>query len=161
MLWGGRVMSGLFALFMLGASIAPKLLGMPVAEQTLATLGWPPGDAVMIGVIELSCLLLFLIPRTSHLGAVAMTALFGGAIATHIRAGSPLYSHVLFGLYLGIFMWGGLWLRDPGTRAVLPFRRRHPVRLQSAASLGAPHNQAASRHPDAGWWPERQQGTNP
>ena len=119
MLWTGRVMSGLFAVFMLGASVAPKLLGMPVAEQTLAGLGWPPGYSIMIGLIELSCTLLYLIPRTRVLGAVAMTALLGGAIATHIRAGSPLFSHILFGVYLGLFMWGGLLLRDARLRALL------------------------------------------
>ena len=122
MLWTGRVMSGLFALFMLGASVAPKLLGLPVAEQTLAGLGWPSGYSVMIGLIELGCTLLYLIPRTSVLGAVAMTALLGGAIATQIRVGSPLFSHILFGVYLGLFMWGGLWLRDPALRALLPGR---------------------------------------
>ena len=122
MLWAGRVLSGLFALFVLGASVAPKLLGMPVAEQTLAALGWSPGYAVMIGVIELTCVLLYLIPRTSFLGAVVMTALLGGAIATHVRAASPLLSHVLFGVYLGLFMWAGLWLRDPAVRALLPYR---------------------------------------
>src|SRR4051812_13631883 len=106
-------MSGLFALFMLGASVAPKLLEMAVGEQTLAELGWPPGYSTMIGLIELGCTLLYLIPRTSMLGAVAMTALLGGAIATQIRAGSPLFSHILFGVYLGLFMWAGLWLRDP------------------------------------------------
>lgn len=127
MLWAGRVLSGLFALFMLGASIAPKLLGMPVAEQTLATLGWPPGYAVMIGIIELSCVMLYLVPRTSFLGAVAMTALLGGAIATHIRAASPLFSHVLFGVYLGLFMWAGVWLRDPALRALLPYRSSRRV----------------------------------
>ncbi len=113
----------LFALFILAASVAPKLLGMPVAEQTLAALGWPPGHAVTIGVIELTCVLLYLVPRTSFLGAVAMTALLGGAIATHIRAASPLFSHVLFGVYLGLFMWAGLWLRDGAVRALLPYRR--------------------------------------
>ena len=111
-LWTGRAMTGVFALFMLGASIAPKLLGMPVAEQTLAQLGWPPGYAFMIGLIELACLLLYLIPRTSIFGAVLMMGLLGGAMATQVRAESPLFSHILFSLYLGLFMWGGLWLRD-------------------------------------------------
>ena len=68
--WIGRVLTGLFALFILGASVAPKLMGMAVAEETLAALGWPPGYATMIGVIELSCLLLYLFPRTSVVGAV-------------------------------------------------------------------------------------------
>ncbi len=119
-LWAGRILTGLFALFMLGASIAPKLLGLPVAEETLAQLGWPAGFAVKIGVLELLCLVLYLIPRTSVLGAVLMMGLLGGAMATQIRAGSPLFSHILFSVYLGLFMWGGLWLRDSRLRALFP-----------------------------------------
>ena len=118
--WTGRVLSGLFVLFMLGASIAPKLLGMDVAAQTLTDLGWPSGYVLMIGIFELAFVLLYLIPRTSVLGAVLMTALLGGAMATHIRVGSPLFSHVLFSIYLALFMWGGLWLRDPRLRALFP-----------------------------------------
>jgi len=69
---------------------------------------------------------------------VAMTALLGGAIATHVRAASPLFSHVLFGVYLGVFMWAGLWLRDPALRALLPYRgnRRSSTPLQLAQPLG-------------------------
>jgi hypothetical protein len=123
MLWTGRILTGLFALFMLGASIAPKLLGMPVAEETMAQLGWPRGYVLMIGLIELTLVVLYLIPRTSLLGAVLMMALLGGAMATQIRAGSPLFSHILFSIYLGLFMWGGLWLRDPRVRALFPIMR--------------------------------------
>lgn len=123
MLWTGRVLTTLFALFMLGASIFPKLTGMPVAEETLAALGWPAGYALMIGIIELAGVVLYLVPSTSLLGAVLMTGLLGGAMATQIRAASPLFSHVLFSLYLGALMWGGLWLRLPAVRAVLPFLR--------------------------------------
>ena len=119
--WTGRVLTALFALFMLGASIAPKLLGMPVAAETLTALGWPAGYVLMIGLFELTFLLLYLYPRTSVLGAVLMTALLGGAMATHIRVGSPLFSHVLFSIYLALFMWGGLWLRRPELRAIFPF----------------------------------------
>ena len=118
--WVGRVLTGLFALFMLGASIAPKLLGMPVAEETMAQLGWPAGFSFMIGLVGLTCLVLYLIPRTSLLGAVLMMGLLGGAMATQIRAQSPLFSHVLFSIYLGLFMWGGLWLRDQRLRALFP-----------------------------------------
>jgi hypothetical protein len=118
--WTGRALTGLFALFMLGASIAPKLLGMPVAGDTIAALGWPRDYVLMIGLFELTFTVLYLIPRTSVLGAVLMTALLGGAMATHIRAGSPLLSHTLFSIYLALFMWGGLWLRSPALRAVFP-----------------------------------------
>lgn len=117
----GYALTGLFALFMLGASIAPKLLGMPIAAETLVALGWPARYVLMIGLFELAFLVLYLIPRTSVLGAVLMTALLGGAMATQIRIGNPLFSHTLFGIYLALFMWGGLWLRSPALRSVFPF----------------------------------------
>ena len=124
MLWTGRVLTGVFALFMLGASVAPKLLGMPVAEETLVQLGWPPGYAVFIGLVELTCVVLYLIPRTSVLGAVLMMALLGGAMATKLRVESPLFTHTLFSIYLALFMWGGLWLRDPVVRSLSPYRSK-------------------------------------
>jgi hypothetical protein len=120
-LWAGRVLSALFVVFMLGASIAPKLLGMPVAGDTLEALGWSRDYVLMIGLLELAFVLLYLVPQTSVLGAVLMTALLGGAMATHIRVGSPLLSHTLFSIYLALFMWGGLWLRLPALRSVFPF----------------------------------------
>jgi hypothetical protein len=123
MLWTGRILSGVFALFMFGASIAPKLLGLPIAEETLAQLGWPAGFAFTIGLIELACVVLYLIPQTSVLGAVLMMAVLGGAMATQIRAGSPLFSHILFSVYLGLFMWGGLWLRYSRLRELFPLAR--------------------------------------
>ncbi|MDK1385758.1 DoxX family protein [Sinorhizobium sp. 8-89] len=137
MLWTGRILTGLFALFMLGASIAPKLLQMPVAEATMAELGWPAGYSFLIGLIELTCLVLYLIPRTSVLGAVMMMGLLGGAMATQIRAGSPLFSHILFSIYLGLFMWGGLWLRDQRLRALFPLAREPsaPPRSRDVAAL--------------------------
>jgi hypothetical protein len=123
-IWTGRALSGLFALFMLGASIAPKLLGMAVAGDTIEALGWPRDSVLMIGLFELAFVLLYLAPRTSVLGAVLMTALLGGAMATHIRVGSPLASHTLFSIYLALFMWGGLWLRSPALRAVFPLKTK-------------------------------------
>ena len=123
-IWTGRVLSGLFVAFMAGASIAPKLLGMPIAAQTIEALGWSADYVLMIGVLELTFVLLYLFPRTSVLGAVLMTALLGGAMATHIRVGSPLFSHTLFGIYLAFFMWGGLWLRLPALRSVFPLDTR-------------------------------------
>ena len=122
--WTGRVLTALFALFMLGASIAPKLLGMAVAAETIEPLGWSADYVLMIGLFELTFVLLYLYPRTAVLGAVLMTALLGGAMATHIRVGSPLFSHTLFGSYLAFFMWGGLWLRLPALRSVFPLDTR-------------------------------------
>jgi hypothetical protein len=122
--WTGRVLSGLFITFMAGASIAPKLLGMPVAAETIEALGWSADYVPMIGLLELTFVLLYLIPWTSVLGAVLMTGLLGGAMATHIRVGSPLLSHTLFSIYLALFMWGGLWLRHPVLRSIFPFDNR-------------------------------------
>ena len=119
----GWVLSGLFALFMLGASVTPKLLGMPVAEETMAALGWPTGYALPIGILELTLTLLYLYPRTNVLASVLFMGLLGGAMATQVRAGSPLFSHALFSVYLGLFMWGGLWLRDASLRKLFPVRR--------------------------------------
>lgn len=118
--WG---LSGLFALFMLGASAAPKLMGMAIASETMAQLGWPDAPILLIGSLELVLTLMFLFPPTAVLGAALMMALLGGAMVTQIRAGSPLYSHTLFSIYLGVLMWGGLILRDPRVRAVFPLNR--------------------------------------
>lgn len=119
----GWTLSALFALFMVGASVAPKLLGMPIAQETMAALGWPDAPILLIGLLELACTLLFLFPPTALLGSVLMMAILGGAMVTQIRAGSPLFSHTLFSIYLGIMMWGGLILRDARMRAVFPFAR--------------------------------------
>lgn len=115
----GRILSGIFVSFMLIASIAPKLVGASVADETLRALGWPDGYTLLIGVIELGCVLLYLVPRTSVLGAVLMMAVFGGAMATQIRVENPLFSHILFSIYLAVLMWGGLWLRDERLRRLL------------------------------------------
>ncbi len=118
----GWVLSGLFAAFLLVASAAPKLVGASVATDSMTQLGWPQGHTLMIGLIEVACVLLYLWPRTSVLGAVLAMGLLGGAMATQLRVGNPLFSHVLFSVYLGLFMWGGLWLRDPALRALFPLR---------------------------------------
>jgi len=122
--WVGRVMSALFVVFMLGASVFPKLSGMPIAEEIMQGLGWPPGYVFYIGILELVLTLLYAYRPTSVLGAVLFMGLLGGAMATNLRADQPLFSHTLFSVYLGLFMWGGLWLRDEKLRAVFPWRRK-------------------------------------
>ena len=119
----GWVLTGLFALFIAGASVVPKFFMPEIANATMDELGWPGGYVTMIGVMEAGLLILYLIPRTSLLGAVLFTGLLGGAMATQVRAEMPLWSHILFSLYLGAFLWGGLWLRSPWLRAVFPIRR--------------------------------------
>lgn len=122
MRWGGYILTGLFAAFM-AFDIVIKLIGLPIVAQTLADLGYPPGLGLAIGVMELILLLLYLFPRTAVFGAILLTALFGGTAATHLRAGSPLFSHILFGVYLAVIAWGGLYLRDAGLRRMIPWRR--------------------------------------
>jgi hypothetical protein len=96
---------------------------MPVAADTMAALGWPDAPVFWIGVMEAGLTLLFLWPRAALLGAILMMGVLGGAIVTQIRADSPLLTHVLFGVYLGSVMWGGLWLREPRLRALFPLSR--------------------------------------
>jgi hypothetical protein len=120
----GRVLSALFVLFMLGASAMPKLIGMPIAGDILEGLGWRPEYAFPIGVLEVTLTLLYIYRPTSVLGAVLFMGLLGGAIATNLRADQPLFSHTLFSIYLALFMWGGLWLRDEKLRALFPWRRK-------------------------------------
>jgi hypothetical protein len=124
LVWTGLVMSALFVLFMLGASVAPKLMGMPIAGDILEGLGWSREYVLPIGVAELIFTLLYAYRPTSVLGAVLFMGLFGGAMATNLRADQPLFSHTLFSLYLGLIMWGGLWLRDEKLRALFPWRRK-------------------------------------
>ena len=119
----GWALSWLFALFMLAGSVAPKLLGAQVAIRPMDALGWPAGFLALIGLIELTGTLLFLFPTTAVCGAILLTGLFGGAMASHLRVGSPMLSATLFGGYLGVIMWTALWLREGKVRAVLPFIR--------------------------------------
>ncbi|HEX7719285.1 MAG TPA: DoxX family protein [Woeseiaceae bacterium] len=115
----GWTLTVLVALFLLGASVAPKLMGATVAIDSLLALGWPTRYLLLIGIVELACVVLFIVPRTSLLGAVLMTGLLGGAMASHLRAESPLFSHTLFSIYLGLLVWVALLLRDADLRAYL------------------------------------------
>lgn len=115
----GWVMTGLLVLFLLGASALPKFLRAEAAIDSMTTLGWSPDSLLLIGVLEVILTLLFVIPQTSLLGAVLLTGLFGGAMGAHLRVGNPLFSHTLFTIYLGTFMWLSLWLRDERFRTYL------------------------------------------
>ena len=118
----GRALSALAILF-LAFDTAVKLAGMSVVAETLSSLGYPADIGFTIGVVELVCLVLYAVPRTAVLGAILLTALFGGGIATHIRVGSPLFTHILFGVYIGLFVWGGLYFRSDRLRELLPLAR--------------------------------------
>lgn len=121
-LWIGRVLTLLFSLFLL-MDAGMKLVPLEVVTKTMTQMQLPATMARPIGIIELASLALYLWPRTAVLGAVLFMGVFGGAVASHWRLGDPLFSHVLFGVYLGVIMWGGLWLRDSQLRALFPFRR--------------------------------------
>lgn len=120
--WAGHGISTLVILFLLLDGII-KLVPLAVVTETLAQLGYPVGLARGLGVLTLVCTVLYAIPRTSVLGAILLTGLLGGAIATHLRVGSPIFSHLLFGVYLGVMVWGGLLLRDGRLRALLRLQR--------------------------------------
>jgi DoxX-like family len=124
--WTGRVMSGLVVLFLLLASATPKLFMADVSAPTMQQLGWPARYTLLLGCIELACVVLYAVPRTAVLGAILLTGLFGGAMATHLRVGNPVFSHTLFSLYMGLLTWGGLWLREPRVRALIPLRAQTP-----------------------------------
>jgi len=120
--WAGRAISTLIVLLLLFDATG-KLLRVPQVIEGTAQLGYPVSSIVPIGIILLACVLLYAIPRTAVFGAVLLTGYLGGAIASHVRIDSPLFTHTLFGLYLGLMLWGGLWLRDSNLRGLIPFRR--------------------------------------
>ena len=120
--WIGWGMSGLVIAFML-MDATMKLLALPVVLESGGPLGFAGATmARQLGLLLLICTVLYTVPRTAVLGAILLTGYLGGAVATHVRVGSPLFSHILFGVYLGVLMWGGLYLRDARVRALIPLR---------------------------------------
>jgi hypothetical protein len=121
LLWAGRTLSGIAILF-LTLDGAIKLVPIQPVTDSLQQLGYPTSDsfARFLGIVTLACVGLYAWPRTALLGAVLLTGLMGGAIASHLRLGDPLLTHTLFGVYLGLFIWGGLWLRDERVRRMMP-----------------------------------------
>lgn len=119
MVWTGWVMSGLVIAFMLFDG-GIKLVPLDIVIKTSEQMGIPGSLARPLGVIGLACTVLYAIPRTSVLGAILLTGYMGGAIASHLRLGDPLFTHTLFGVSLGLLAWGGLYLRDGRLRALIP-----------------------------------------
>ena len=119
--WAGRIISALPVLFLLMDSVMKLMKLAPVVEATVK-LGYPAETIVPLGIILLTCTVLYVVPRTSVLGAILLTGYLGGAVATHVRVGDPLFSHVLFPVYLGVMIWFGLYLRDNRLRALAPLR---------------------------------------
>ena len=120
-LWAGRIISALPVLFLLFDSVI-HIVRIAVVDKGFADLGYAVTLARPLGIIELICVILYVIPRTSVLGAVLLTGYLGGAVATNVRVGAPLFSHVLFPVYVGVLLWGGLYLRDSRLRAIFPVR---------------------------------------
>lgn len=120
--WIGRLLSAMAILFLLFDGVI-KVMKLPPAIEGTVKLGYPESVVAGIGIIELVCLALYVIPQTSLLGAVLLTGYLGGAIATHVRVGSPLFSHTLFPIYVAVLIWGGLFLREEQLRTLLPVRR--------------------------------------
>ncbi|MBF0680607.1 MAG: DoxX family protein [Devosia sp.] len=116
----GWVLSGLIGLFLAIASATPKFMGMDAALDSMEVVGWPTKYLLLIAVIEVVCVVLYLIPRTALFGAVLTTGLLGAALAANLRVDNPLFSHTLFSIYLGVALWVALWLRDERVRRVFP-----------------------------------------
>jgi hypothetical protein len=121
-IWIGRILSGLAVAFLLFDG-AIKLVPLQPVIDASAQFDIPVQYARTLGILTLICTILYAYPRTSVLGAVLLTGYLGGAIWTHMRIGSPLFSHTLFGVYLAFFIWGGLYLREPRLREIFPLRR--------------------------------------
>jgi len=114
----GEILSGIAVLFLLFDSVIKVMVIAPVTES-FSQLGYPVSVARGIGLLELICLAVYVVPRTSIIGAILLTGYLGGAVATHVRVGSPLLTHVLFPLYIAVLLWGGLFLRDERVRALI------------------------------------------
>ncbi len=119
--WSGRILSGIVVLFLFADALGKLLQFGPVMEGT-ARLGYPDSLVFPIGVLLMVGVILYTIPRTSLLGAIYLTGFLGGTFATHFRIGSPLFTHVLFSVYVAVFLWGGLVLRSPRLMPLLAGR---------------------------------------
>ena len=120
MLWAGRIMSYLPALFLLFDAISKLVKPAPVVEATVK-LGYPESVVVPLGIVLLVCTLLYLIPKTAALGAILLTGYLGGAVATHVRVSDSLFT-IFFPVIFGILLWGGLYLRDERLRMLIPLK---------------------------------------
>ena len=120
--WAGWILSGLPILFLLLDAIGKFVRPAAVVEGTVQ-LGYQPDAILPIGVVLLACTILYAVPATSVLGAILLTGYLGGAVATHVRVGNPIFSHMLFPVYLGVMIWLGLYFRDLRLRQLVPLRR--------------------------------------
>ena len=119
-LWTGRIISALVALFLLFDAVAKLFKPVWVVEPTVQ-LGYPETKIVTIGLVLLVCTVIYLIPRTTFLGAILLTGYLGGAVATHVRAGNQWFP-IFFPVIMGILIWGGYYLREGRLKALIPLR---------------------------------------
>ncbi len=117
MLWAGYIISALPVLLLLFSGVM-KLAKPPSVVEGFVRFGYPESVILGIGIVELACVVIYVIPRTAVLGAILLTGYLGGATATHVRVGEPFFAPIV----LGILVWGGLYLRDARLRALLPLR---------------------------------------
>ena len=122
-LWAGRIISALPILFLLMDAVGKFVKPEPVVTGTIA-LGYNESVILPLGIVLLVCTILYAVPQTSILGAILLTGYLGGAVATHVRIGNPVFTHMLFPVYLGIMIWLGIYLRDIRVRSLVPFRSR-------------------------------------
>ncbi len=120
-LWAGRIMSALPVLFLLMDGVM-KLVKPEFVVKATVQLGYPESVIFGLGIVVLVCVILYVVPRTAVLGAILLTGYLGGAVATHVRVGDPLFSHALFPVYFAMLLWGGLYLREERLRALIPLR---------------------------------------
>jgi DoxX-like family len=121
-LWTGRILSALPVLFMLMDGVM-KLMKPDFVVKATTQMGYPESVILPLGIVVLICTTLYAVPPTAILGAILLTGYLGGAVATHVRAGDPLFTHVLAPIYFAILIWGGLYLREPRLSSLVPVRR--------------------------------------
>ncbi|HEX3377056.1 MAG TPA: DoxX family protein [Candidatus Acidoferrales bacterium] len=121
-IWAGRIISGLITAFMIFDAVIHMMKPAPVVEA-FAKLNFPLSFAVPLGIVELLCIVLYVVPSTSILGAILLTSYLGGAVAIQLPTGNPFFGEILFPVYIGVFLWGGIYLRDARLRSLIPFQR--------------------------------------
>lgn len=117
-LWAGRILSSLAVLFLLFDGVV-KMMRIDAVVESMAHLGYPVNLAFGLGILQLALVALYLIPRTSVVGAILWTGYLGGAISTHLRVGDPFFTHTVFPIYIAALIWGGLYLRDDRVRSLV------------------------------------------
>ncbi|MDT5243520.1 MAG: hypothetical protein QOD36_896 [Mycobacterium sp.] len=118
----GTIISVLVTAFLAFDAVG-KLAGVPQVKEATQALGFPPGQALVIGIVLAICVVVYVVPRTAVLGALGITAYLGGAVTTNMRVEAPLFTHTLFAVYLGVLMWAGLAMRRPELLRIVGLRR--------------------------------------